>query len=91
VIKKRWNADARKFVVAMKDTYSALNSWTAADLESSFKYIAEASGTNPGQVMQLFRVCVSGAGGGPVLFEMVELLGKETVVRRLDSFLEKHS
>jgi hypothetical protein len=35
--------------------------------------------------MQLFRVCISGLGGGPVLFELVELLGKETIVRRLNN------
>ena len=91
VIKKRWNADAKKFIAAVKDAFANASSWKAADLETLFKSTAEATGTNPGHVMQLFRVCVSGAGGGPVLFEMVELLGKETVVRRLNSFLEKHS
>jgi glutamyl-tRNA synthetase len=89
VIKKRWNADARKFVAAVKDAFENAASWNAADLEATFKATAEATGTNPGQVMQLFRVCVSGAGGGPVLFEMVELLGKETTVRRLNAALEK--
>lgn len=39
-------------------------------------------------MMQLFRVCISGAGGGPVLFEMIALLGKEVVVRRLDVALK---
>ncbi|MDQ3109203.1 MAG: glutamate--tRNA ligase [Bacteroidota bacterium] len=89
VIKKRWTADSKKFIVAMKDTYSALSAWNALDLESAFKHTAEITGTNPGNVMQLFRVCVSGAGGGPVLFEMVELLGKEVIIRRLDAALEK--
>jgi hypothetical protein len=35
--------------------------------------------------MQLFRVCLSGVGGGPMLFEMAELLGKEEVVKRLET------
>ncbi|CAN5286123.1 glutamate--tRNA ligase [soil metagenome] len=91
VIKKRWNEDAKKFIVAVKDSFEKLSSWTAADLEADFKKTAEATGTNPGHVMQLFRVCVSGAGGGPVLFEMVELLGKEKVIKRIGKFLEKHS
>ena len=37
--------------------------------------------------MQLFRVCLSGVGGGPVLFDMVELLGKSEVLARLNSAL----
>ncbi|MEO5644634.1 MAG: glutamate--tRNA ligase [Bacteroidia bacterium] len=89
VIKKRWNADSKKFIEAVKVAFEKLDLWTAIDLETTFKATAEATGTNPGNVMQLFRVCVSGAGGGPVLFEMVELLGKETTVRRLTAALEK--
>jgi glutamyl-tRNA synthetase len=91
VIKKRWNEQAKTFIIALKDAYASQDVWTAADLEATFKSTAEATGTNPGHVMQLFRVLVSGAGGGPVLFEMVELLGKETVVRRLGVALEKIS
>lgn len=89
VIKKRWNEQAKAFITALKDAYEKQEVWTAADLEATFKSTAEATGTNPGHVMQLFRVCVSGAGGGPVLFEMVELLGKETVTRRLGAALQK--
>lgn len=91
VIKKRWNDDTKKFIAAVKDAFTGMTSWTAADCEATFKATAEATGTNPGSVMQLFRVCVSGAGGGPVLFEMVELLGKDTVVRRLDNALRSIS
>jgi glutamyl-tRNA synthetase len=87
VIKKRWNDDSKKFIAAVKDAFDGMNTWNAADCEATFKATAESTGTNPGSVMQLFRVCVSGAGGGPVLFEMVELLGKETVVRRLGNSL----
>ncbi|MFZ5553079.1 MAG: hypothetical protein ACOZCO_08185 [Bacteroidota bacterium] len=41
-----------------------------------------------GEVMQLFRVALSGIAGGPALFEMAELLGKEKVVGRLTRFVE---
>ncbi|HEU4718678.1 MAG TPA: glutamate--tRNA ligase [Bacteroidia bacterium] len=89
VIKKRWNEGAKNFITALINSFSAVNSWTAADCEALFKKTAEETGTNPGHVMQLFRVLVSGAGGGPVLFEMTALLGKETIVRRLKTALEK--
>ncbi|GAB4131032.1 MAG: glutamate--tRNA ligase [Bacteroidia bacterium] len=84
VVKKRWNDDVKKFIAAVSDAFSNMNDWNAAACEEIFKKTAEATGTNPGQVMQMFRVCVSGAGGGPVLFEMVELLGKEKVTGRLN-------
>ena len=59
--------------------------FTAAETEAVFKATAEAQGIGAGQVMQLFRVCLSGVGGGPMLFEMVELLGKDEVVKRLET------
>ncbi|HET6991069.1 MAG TPA: glutamate--tRNA ligase, partial [Bacteroidia bacterium] len=90
VIKKRLNDDSKKFIAAVKDSFEKISSWKAHDLEADFKKTAEATGTNPGSVMQLFRVCVSGAAGGPVLFEMVELLGKETILKRLEHFLAKY-
>ena len=39
--------------------------------------------------MQLFRVCVTGVGGGPALFELLVLLGKEEVINRLDNALHQ--
>jgi glutamyl-tRNA synthetase len=87
VVKKRWNEESKKFIAAVKDAFASVNDWSAAELEKTFKATAESTSTNPGSVMQLFRVCVSGAGGGPVLFEMVALLGKETIIRRLEAAL----
>ena len=71
----------------MKDAFAGMTTWNAVDCEAKFKATAESTGTNPGSLMQLFRVCVSGQGGGPVLFEMVALLGKDVVVRRLEKAL----
>ena len=88
VVKKRWNEQGKSFIETLKSTYSAMDSWNAADCEAAFKSTAEQTGINPGHVMQLFRVCVSGQAGGPVLFEMVALLGKDVVVRRLDNALK---
>jgi len=87
VIKKRWNEQSAQFIAAVKDAFTGMPEWKAAEIEKTFKSTAEATGTNPGSVMQLFRVCLSGAAGGPVLFEMAELLGKDTCVRRLDKAL----
>lgn len=89
VIKKRWNENSAKFFTELKNAFNALSSFTAAETENTFKATAEKMGIGAGQVMQLFRVCVSGLGGGPVLFDMVALLGKEEVVKRLEKAVEK--
>jgi len=89
VIKKRWNEQSANFIKEVTAAFKNLNSFTAAETEAVFKATAEKSGIAAGQVMQLFRVCISGVGGGPALFEIVELLGKEEVVKRLETATEK--
>jgi glutamyl-tRNA synthetase len=85
VIKKRWNEQSANFIKAITEAFKGLNNFSATETEAVFKATAEAHGIGAGQVMQLFRVCLSGVGGGPALFEIVELLGKEEVVKRLQS------
>lgn len=84
VIKKRWNEKSAAFIVAVTTAFKNLNSFTAAETEAVFKSTAEAQGLGAGQVMQLFRVCISGVGGGPALFEIVALLGKDEIIKRLE-------
>ena len=89
VIRKRWNADAAQFFPAVADALEGLSDWNADTIETTFKSTAESLKLNPGRVMQLFRVLLSGQGGGPVLFEMTELLGQQEVVERLREGVEK--
>ncbi|MCW3083145.1 MAG: glutamyl-tRNA synthetase [Bacteroidetes bacterium] len=88
VIKKRWNEQSAGFIKAVTEAYKNLGTFTAAETEATFKATAEAQGIGAGQVMQLFRVCLSGVGGGPMLFEMVELLGKDEVIARLEKAVD---
>jgi glutamyl-tRNA synthetase len=89
VISKRWNENAERFFPAVADAMSELSDWKAEAIETTFKSTAEKLEINPGHVMQLFRVLLSGQGGGPVLFEMTELLGQDEVVARLREGVEK--
>ena len=89
VIKKKWNESAAAFIAGVKDSFKSITDFTASETEKVFKETAEKMAIGAGSVMQLFRVCLSGVAGGPVLFDMVELLGKEEVISRLDNALKK--
>jgi glutamyl-tRNA synthetase len=86
VLKKRLNEQTGNFIKEVTTAYEGLTSFTAVDTEATFKATAEKLGIGAGQVMQLFRVSISGVGGGPALFEMIELLGKEEIINRLQTF-----
>jgi glutamyl-tRNA synthetase len=87
VIQKRWNAAAKSFFEALHKDLETISQFDAVSLENQFKLTAERMGIAPGQVMQLFRVLLSGVGGGPALYEMMEWMGKESVLARFDKAL----
>jgi len=89
VIQKRWKDAAPTFFNTLKDAFAQTSEFNAQNIEVLFKKTADESGIQPGSVMQLFRVLVTGMAAGPALFETIELLGKAEVVKRITTALEK--
>ena len=72
-----------EFLTAYLEKINSLPTYQAVELETTFKNLATELAQNPGQLMQPLRVAVSGEAGGPPIFEMLELLGKEEVNKRI--------
>jgi len=83
VIAKRWNENVKNFVCEFNVVLNGLSDYSVTHLETSFKSTAEKMGIKTGDVMQMFRVCLIGVASGPGLFDMINLLGKEEVNKRL--------
>ena len=49
----------------------------------------EASGIKMGKIMQALRLAVTGAGAGPDLMVIMEILGKAQVIARLTQALDR--
>lgn len=81
--KKRWKADSAGLVEAYAARLEALLSWSPAELEAALRGLAEEKGINASALIHPVRLAVSGVGGGPGLFEMLEVLGREACLRRL--------
>jgi glutamyl-tRNA synthetase len=87
-IKKRWKADSGKLLLEFSEEISKLASFKAAEIEQQLRQVSEKNGISGGQIIHPVRLAVSGVSVGPGLFEMLELLGKETVLRRLKKAAE---
>lgn len=64
--------------------------FSAEALEKYAKDLAVEKGIKNGQVFHPIRVAVSGRTQGPSLFHMMELMGKDEVVKRINACLNKY-
>jgi glutamyl-tRNA synthetase len=68
--------------------FEAAPEWKAAALESDLRKVAEESGVAAGKLIHPTRLALTGTTVGAPLFDVVELLGRETALRRMRRFLE---
>jgi glutamyl-tRNA synthetase len=83
VVKKKWKGEVPATINELANGLDPLKDWKADAIQKTFENLAEQKGMSPGSIMQPLRLAVSGEGGGPPIFEMLELLGQATVIRRL--------
>ena len=81
---KRWkdkslNKLIEKYILRLEN----IASWSAADLESALRATAEEMAVSAAKLIHPVRLAISGQLEGPGLFELLELLGKMTCIRRL--------
>jgi glutamyl-tRNA synthetase len=72
-------------VAAASDALADLEPFTAESIEAALRGVLERLGLKPRQGFQPIRVAVTGSKVSPGLFESIELLGRETTVRRLSA------
>jgi glutamyl-tRNA synthetase len=88
VITKKWNDKSRDIFTKVTEGFSSVQTWDVASITAAFHAVEAQTGKID---MQLLRVLVSGAAGGPQLFDMLALIGKDEVVNRLKAALSKLS
>lgn len=90
VILKKWTEEAVGAIGGFRDTLAAFDgSFVADEIKHVLHDTLETMGVKMGKVMQALRVAITGAGAGPDLMVIMEILGKEEVLRRLDSALNR--
>ena len=83
-VKKHLSApDSKAHLLALKDAYSGAE-WNEAALEKVLRELADSRTVKAGLLIQGTRIAMTGRMVSPGLFEMLVLLGRETVLRRLD-------
>jgi len=88
VFQKRWKEGMEDVMLGWKDALAHIEAFDVASIEAASKTYLESKGIGIGQVLQLFRVMITGVAAGPNMFEVCALIGKDSVLDRFDKALE---
>ena len=88
-IRKKWKEDTPKYVSELKSRLAELADFSSENIEVEFKKYLEENELGMGKLLPAFRVCLTGLGMGPSLFDIASLLGKEETIKRMETALEK--
>ncbi len=69
--------------------FETVSSWTAPDLDAALRELAAEMKISASRLIHPVRLALTGVTVGAPLFDVVELLGKETALRRLRKFVER--
>ncbi|HPP67288.1 MAG TPA: glutamate--tRNA ligase family protein, partial [bacterium] len=62
-------------------------SFEKSTLENTIRKFCEEKKVKPGELFQILRFALTGTTKGPGLFELMEILGRDVSIKRIDNFL----
>src|ERR1700726_1762338 len=81
--------EAATHLKALREEFTKIDKWDFQTLESTLKSLAQKLGCKTGNLVHPARVAVSGRSIGPSLYHMLEVMGKERVLKRFDRMMTK--
>ena len=86
-ISKKWKEDTPKYIMELKNKIEGISDFTSENIENEFKSYLEKNELGMGKLLPAFRVCLTGVGIGPSLFDIASLLGKKETINRIETAL----
>jgi glutamyl-tRNA synthetase len=88
-VAKQWKdaAQVRTLLTSARAALAALPSWEHASMEPALTAIAVSANVGLGKLMQPLRVAVTGIAATPGMYEVLEVLGRERALARIDAAL----
>lgn len=88
VASKKWNDDAVKVLETYKTDLKQVSSFDVAVAKSTLEKVTSGLGIPTGKILQALRLSITGAGTGPDLMMVMEIIGRDEVVKRIDYSLK---
>ena len=85
-LKKNVGPETAALVAELSRRFAALPVFDKVALETSLRELATEKGISAGKLIHPLRLAATGKSVGAPLFDVLELLGRETVARRIEAF-----
>jgi len=86
-VAKHLSTENKPRLKAVREALSALEKFDADNIETTLKGTASKLGVKVGAIIHPIRLAVTGSNVGPSLYHLLEVLGKEKVLARIDRAL----
>jgi glutamyl-tRNA synthetase len=90
-MKKRWKENTSSIMQDLKNILAALVDFSEQNIHDALHHYSEEKGLGMGQIMIPLRITLVGGTFGPDLQAIIAMLGKDEVLRRIDSMSIFHS
>jgi glutamyl-tRNA synthetase len=90
-VKKNVGPETPPLLAALAERLASAAEFRKEPLEAALRELATEKGIPAGKLIHPLRLALTGKTVGAPLFDVVELLGRETVARRIESFLRSIS
>jgi glutamyl-tRNA synthetase len=89
MLKKTWKPETFDYMKRFSRLLDQIYIFHSTNIEETTKNWFETQGLPFGQFMAPLRLVLVGAAKGPHIFDIVEILGKEETMQRIEIALEK--
>jgi glutamyl-tRNA synthetase len=86
-VARHFAAENKPRLEAVGGAFAALEDFSASAIEAALKSTAAGLGLKVGGIVHVTRLALTGSNAGPSLYHLIDVLGKEKVLARIDRAL----
>ena len=83
IVKKKWKDQSSQIVKGLIEVFESVKEFKADFIEDGFKKYLNEKELGFGAAMISLRLSITGTGGGPSLFNIAEIIGKQETLKRM--------
>jgi glutamyl-tRNA synthetase len=88
---KNWTEETTQYLTDIIPVLKNIDSFASIEIEAIVKNWITEKNIGIGKIMQPFRLAIVGSLKGPHLFDIIEIIGKEETIDRIESAIQKLS